>query len=350
MKKPITKLAAAAVIIIVVIIGIRHFGGSLDGAGVAFADIVEPLLTAHTATFKATMKVKDGPTLTFDSMYMEPIHMRQTTADGVIVISDLEQGKIMTLIPAQKQAVVIEMINMPEDEDQSQFNMFYEIRRRIQEARAAEDELVEFLGEEQIDGQSAIGYHIKRPEADITVWANSETKMPIRFEVSTGPVTNTISNIVFGVELDESLFDLEIPEGYMVRTMRVDVSEPTEKDLIETLRLWSEHMDGGFPSTLDANAQMEFVKYQQKKMKEKDQQPTEESVLEMQKTIMKMSRGGMFVQKLPPQSDWHYTGKDVEFGDADSAIFWYCPQGSETYRVIYGDLTVEDVAPENLPK
>jgi hypothetical protein len=39
MRNKITKLAAAAVIIIVVLIGINHFGGSIDGASVAFAEI-----------------------------------------------------------------------------------------------------------------------------------------------------------------------------------------------------------------------------------------------------------------------------------------------------------------------
>ena len=37
-------------------------------------------------------------------------------------------------------------------------------------------------------------------------------------------------------------------------------------------------------------------------------------------------------------------------GDAGKAIYWYQPEGSETYRVIYGDLSVKDVTPENLPK
>ena len=41
---------------------------------------------------------------------------------------------------------------------------------------------------------------------------------------------------------------------------------------------------------------------------------------------------------------------DVKFGDADSPVCWYRPDGSDTYRVIYGDLTVKDVAVENLPK
>ena len=104
------------------------------------------------------------------------------------------------------------------------------------------------------------------------------------------------------------------------------------------------------PSVLDMNATTEFVKYQRKKMKEKGQEPTEESMLELQKTIMKMSRGGMFAQNLPAESNWHYAGMDVEFGDSEKAIFWYRPEGSITYRVIYGDLSVKDVSPDNLPK
>jgi hypothetical protein len=35
-------------------------------------------------------------------------------------------------------------------------------------------------------------------------------------------------------------------------------------------------------------------------------------------------------------------------GDTDKAVFWYQPKDAETYRVIYGDLSVEDVAPESI--
>lgn len=352
MKSPITKLAAAAVIIIAVLAGINYFGGPIGVATPAFADVVRSFLTARTATFKMTMKVQGTPTQTFDCMFAEPIRMRQTNQEhGAIVISDLQQGKIVTLMPAQKRALVIEMENMPnEDEDQSQFNMFHEIRKRLQEVQETEDESLEFLGEREIDGLTAIGYHVEKPGVDIIVWANAETLLPIEMENTMGPTTYTMSDIVFDVELDESLFDLEIPEEYTVRTMQVDASEPTEKDLLEMFRVWADHMDGNLPSVLDMSASMEFVKYQQKKMKEKGQEPSEESVLEMQKIIMKMSRGGMFVQQLPAESDWHYTGEDATFGDADTLIFWYRPEGSETYRVIYGDLKVKDVAPENLPE
>jgi len=346
MKSPITKLAAAAAIIIVVLIGIHQIGGSTP----AFAEVVRPFLTAHTATFKMTMEVEGVPPQKFDCMYAEPARMRQTAQDNsAVVISDFQQGRIVTLLPAQKRAMVIEMENMP-DEDHSKFNMFREIRKHLQEAQDTEDESVQFLGEKEIDGLTVIGYHVQKPAVDITVWADPQTKLPVEMTNTSGPTTYTMTDIVFDVELDESLFNLEIPDGYTVRTMQVDASEPTEKDLLEMFHIWAEHMDGNLPSVLDMNASMEFVKYQRKKMKEEGQEPSEESVLELQKTIMKMGRGAVFVQQMPAESDRHYTGKGVKFGDAEKAIFWYRPEGSETYRVIYGDLSVKDVAPENLPK
>ena len=347
MKSPITKIAAAAVIIIAVLISLNILGTSTP----AFAEIVKPFLTARTASFKMTMEVEGVPTQTFDCLYAEPAHMRQTNNEqGAVVISDLQKGKIVTLSPAQKRAFVVELENMPDDEDQSQFNLFSEIRKHIQEAQQTQDESVQFLGEKEINGLRVIGYHVQKPIVDITVWADPQTKLPVEMINKSGPTTYTMTDIVFDVELDESLFNLEIPDGYTVHTMQVDASEPTEKDLINMFRIWAEHMDGNLPSALEMNAMMEFMQYQRKKMKEQGIEPTEETMLELQKTIQKMSRGGMFVQKLPADSDWHYAGKGVKFGDADTAIFWYRPEGSETYRVIYGDLSVKDVAPQNLPQ
>ena len=40
----------------------------------------------------------------------------------------------------------------------------------------------------------------------------------------------------------------------------------------------------------------------------------------------------------------------MKLGDADRIIFWYRPEGSEKYRVVYGDLHVGDVAADQLPE
>jgi hypothetical protein len=64
----------------------------------------------------------------------------------------------------------------------------------------------------------------------------------------------------------------------------------------------------------------------------------------------KLARGYMFLLVLARGDGYTYAGKGVKLGDADKPIFWYRPQGSTTCRVIYGDLSARDVAPEDLPK
>ena len=69
---------------------------------------------------------------------------------------------------------------------------------------------------------------------------------------------------------------------------------------------------------------------------------------EQDRHVMQLTRGVMFVMKLPAGSNWRYAGENVKFGDAQIPIFWYKPGGDTTYRVIYGDLSIKNVAPENL--
>ncbi len=455
MKSRVTRFATAtAVIIIAVLIGMYQFGGSIDGATPAFADIVRPILTARTATFKIAVNlIKGQPSQVFEGMFMEPGRMRQEMEGEVIAIIDMQEGKIVILMPEEKTAMVMEVENMPdENKEQSQVNMFFEIRRRIKQAQDDEDKSVEFLGEQEIDGRTAIGYRAQEAGQDMVVWADSESLLPIRIESSISimmdrQITVIMYDFALDIELDESLFSLEIPEGYTVQTMQMDVSRPKEEDLIEMFRLWTETTDGRFPSALDMNSIRGFIEapleerkeaiefdedqelsfkqvheefsrisqqwqeltlprrqlweeykkssepeerknrlqqwreeYKKTSQREKEllqkmkemrkpmneamerereaikrryekfDKPLPQLVQETQNTMTLIVRGIMFAQMLPADSDWHYAGKDVKLGDVNTAIFWYRPANSETYRVIYGDLSIKDVAPENLPK
>jgi outer membrane lipoprotein-sorting protein len=347
MKGRTAKLAAAAAIIVVVLVKL-HFVGNPLAPTVTLAQAIRPMLTARTATFKINISGQGVPSQEFDGMFMEPCRMRHTKPGGGTVIVDLEKGTFVTLLPELRQAVVLELTNIPEDP--GDLNFFQCIRMRILEAQSLDDEFIEFLGEQEIDGQSAIGYHVRKPDLDCTVWAGSESKMPIRIEVFEEPMTVTMSNIGFDVELDESLFSLEVPAGYTTRTFHKNLSEPTEEDFIESFRIWAQHMDGTFPSKMHRSAVNEFFKYQQEKMKEKGIEPSVDDMIQMQQTVMDMTHGFPFVEALSSESDWQYLGKDVKLGETEMPIFWYHPEGSEIYRVIYGDLRVEDVAPEDLPE
>jgi hypothetical protein len=45
-----------------------------------------------------------------------------------------------------------------------------------------------------------------------------------------------------------------------------------------------------------------------------------------------------------------WRGGGVRLGDGKTAIMWWQYQGASTYRVIYGDLTVRDLQPDELPQ
>lgn len=65
---------------------------------------------------------------------------------------------------------------------------------------------------------------------------------------------------------------------------------------------------------------------------------------------MKFGQGLVFIRFFKGQGQWHYAGVGVKLGDATKPIFWYQPKDSATWRVIYGDLHVEDAQEQNLPK
>jgi hypothetical protein len=72
--------------------------------------------------------------------------------------------------------------------------------------------------------------------------------------------------------------------------------------------------------------------------------PTADELKEAIELSTKIGRGMQFAYELPSEADAHYAGKSVKSGTPDTPIFWYRPEGSKTYRVIYADLSVRDAA------
>lgn len=76
---------------------------------------------------------------------------------------------------------------------------------------------VEELGEQQIDGRTVIRLQAGHPRAQVTIWADPETALPVRIEQSDGQMTVLAKNLQFDVPLDESLFRMDVPEGYKIQ-------------------------------------------------------------------------------------------------------------------------------------
>jgi outer membrane lipoprotein-sorting protein len=344
MKSGISKLAAAAVIIIAVLAAVHFIGGSVES--VAWADVVRPLMTARTVAFNVIMGQGENETITRvmnngTQRVRNEVLLLGGKAVQLIQIIDYDTSQMLTLNPERKTAVLIDLKDMPEKPE----NPLEAIRNMIRELQEDPAFSVKSLGEQEIDGQIAEGFRAAGPDGELTIWADPETALPIRMEQKWRQMQFVCTDYDFDVALDESLFSMEIPEGYSALSQaELAIASSTEQDLVETLRIWAEIiLDGIFPKDFSGQVYMDDVN----KNREKFATLQDEEKLEL---ALKMGPGFIFVQLLKDENDWHYVGTDVKLGDRESPVCWYRATGSETYRVIYGDLRVEDVAAEDLPK
>ncbi len=335
MKSPITKLAAAAVIIIAVLIGILPFGNT-----VTFADVVEPILNARTVILDFIIGDDETNPVMHEIVVGSRIRRTMSNMPTLIQILDLDSGNMLVLESEAKTASYVDIQGTVTEGTRNYVEFLRQVIRQVQDGR------VEKIGEQVIDGQKAIGFVGRGQNEEVTIWADPKTGHPIRIELEIGQMFVIMKNFQFDVPIDDALVSMKVPAGYELQETKLDFTGATEKDFVESLRIWTEIIrDGTFPEAVGSENTM-------KEMPVLAQKLTQMKVSEEEGTEMglRFARGMLFHQTVNSQGEWHYAGAGVKLGDADKAIFWYQPEGSKTYRVIYGDLSVKDVAPENLPK
>jgi len=362
------KLAAAAIILIAAAIGLDLFLGGT----ITFADVIKPILNARTVVLDYV--IGEGP----DALEMHDIvigsRIRRTMSNidktmildsrvrstlsnmDMTMILDLEDGRMLTLVAlgVTKIASYNDIQGTGLEGTRSVLDF---VRNVVSEVKDNPDADIQDLGEKEINGQKAVGFYVKGPNVDLTIWANKKTSLPIRIEFAEGKTSTVIKNIEFDVPLEESLVSMEVPAGYTLKDNfihiedtapdnlpeeQLDLSNATEEDLVESLRIWAEIiLDGAFPDAIGTDHFMKQAYVLGYKLA---------SLRLPHSEIEKFTKGMIFLQKFEFGGKWGYAGKGVKLGDADKAILWYQPEGSNTYRVIYGDLKAADIAQENLPK
>lgn len=374
MKNPVTKLAAAAVIALAAIIGISQFAGGT----ITFADVIKPILNARTVVLDYV--IGEGPdalemhdivigsrirrTMSIDKTKILDSRVRSALSNmdnmDTTMILDLEDARMLTLISLG--VTKIASYNDIQGFQEVNRGQLDSIRNIVSKVKDDPDTDIQDLGEKEINGQKAVGFYVKGPNVDLTIWANKKTSLPIRMEFTEGKTsTVVIKNIEFDVPLEESLVSMEVPAGYTLKDNFIHinkdtapdnlpeeqlVSNATEEDLVESLRIWAEIiLDGAFPDAIGTDhfiKQAAVLGYKVASLR----LPRSE----MEQLGFKFTKGMLFLQEFEFGGKWGYAGKGVKLGDADKIILWYQPQGSNTYRAIYGDLRVAEVAEEDLPK
>ncbi|MBP7050991.1 MAG: hypothetical protein KBE65_08255 [Phycisphaerae bacterium] len=338
MQSKALKLAAAAVIVIAVLFGLQFLGGS----GVTFAQAIQPILNANTAILDIVVGVEDPNTPVIRDMILgSRIRRTLSSVPGSASIIDIQAGRILSLDDAKKQAVYVDIKGLP-----SIPNYLDHLKTVLVKLQDSPHFVTEDLGVQQIDGCDVVGFRMKHPKVEIVLWADAETGLPVRIEQYEGQLTVICKNLQFGVPMDESLFNMDVPAGYELQETQLDLLGSTEADFIEGLRLLAESFGNGqFPDGVSVEDYLKRVPAVQQKIQELNLSTDEETAIGV-----RIQNYLLFTRFFQGDGKWYYRGKGVQLGDAATPIFWYRPKDSATYRVVYGDLHVEDVAPENLPE
>lgn len=340
MKSKTTKFATAAMILLIVSLGI-----TLLPAPSAYAHVVQGLRNAHTLAYTliTSTNAKTGETVRTDWLFKDPGLLRTTTADGYISILNRLQGKQLSLIPPLKQYITAEFDATVQNDAYNQFAQF----AIIESLRHLPEKADEILGASRIDGIDVEGYRIFGDDVITTIWIDPENKELVQFEQEypSSPGMNYVMNeISFNIELDDALFALTPPDDYTPLVAFQTSTQYTEQNLIDFLRMWGQASTNGIYQPISIGPQSSKLIIDL--ITEGKLKPDSMSNADVQV----MYNGVMFISLLPPSSNWRYAGENVNVGDEQTPIFWYQPVDSDTYRVIYGDLYIENLRTEELPK
>ena len=338
LKNKILKIAVAAVILAGVTITLNQFGIILNGTSAAWAKVSQIILNTKAITFKVV--IGEGPSV---FCIASENKLKQELSSGVEAIFDYDKKKILVLNPNDKTAMNIDLSGLPILPS----NLLTNFKSTIEILKEYPDTVVKRLEKRNINNQEAAGIQVCLDQSiDIKIWYDAKNDFPVLViaEKMIGQTNVTFSDFNFDIIVDESVFSLDIPEYYTeLESVKMDLKNLTEQDLIEGLRAWAGLMGNRFPEKLDLAIIQEHSEAIEKLLNEKSMSDVDKSLI-----VIKIMRALMFVDQLTVE--WYYFGGNISLDDANNAIFLYQPKTSETYRVIYGDLHIGNVSPENLPK
>jgi hypothetical protein len=365
MRSPITKLAMAAVVIIAVGLAIYYFAGGGTKSCCAWPLIADKVAQIKTCVYSTHVRQTIGPQgsqidvngisyLSSEYGNRSDTYMNGSLAMQMYMRTD-DKVSIMVM-PSEKKymrmVLTDEMLNQSKKQSQDPRDMLTTFMTgQIKELGTKVIDNVEVKGMEVVDPPSVRGVYgsfIGR------LWVDVATEYPVSIEIETEIGTGAdatkmqivMDDFVWGEELDPGVFEPNIPADY---TMMAEVKMPgqDEASAIEGLRAFAEITDGRYPSQMNVmTLTKESAEVYGKKFGAAGTKPTDEQMQQMTSTMVKFQAPVMFYTKLARDgNDPNYYGKDVTAGDANAVLMTW-KISNDSHRVIYGDLSVENVSAE----
>jgi outer membrane lipoprotein-sorting protein len=154
------------------------------------------------------------------SWYADGKMRSETEPTGLTVIVDAGAKKTLMLMSAAKKYMWIDMENNPAIAQATK-----SVAGSIAGFKIPTGDKVEGLPAEFLEGRSVKVYEINgvdiaelKGSADMKLWIDPKTGFPIKsrivMKIPTGEVTTVATYLGFNEDLDPSLFDMRIPEGF----------------------------------------------------------------------------------------------------------------------------------------
>jgi outer membrane lipoprotein-sorting protein len=339
MSKPITKLAIAAAVVIAALIVFQ----SNQFVTPTFAQVIKPLFEAQTIVFDFVVGKEDDPktTVIHDIVKGQMIRRTISTLPNTTMIIDIDGKRMLNLEKQSKGALYSDITGSLEEGTRSFLKFIRETLTRVQSYPGFKPKE---LPEKEFDGRELIGFLSENPNERIVVWADPKTALPVRIEMKMGPQDIVLKNFEFDILVDDELVSMDIPAGYTISKKQLDLSNPTEEDFVAILGVIARDvLNGQFPDNLTTQEFMSLIVPLQQALGKKGV-----SQEEGEKIGESYAKGMVFMQlfELHHKGTCKYLGKGVKYGDASKAVFWYKFKDAQTWRVVYGDMTVKDAAEE----
>ncbi len=239
---------------------------------------------------------------------------------------------------------------------------------------------IELVGQKELNGVKINVFRYRREirqvpanRQTVDIWLDAQTKKLVRLydpgaegfnldtqadrdnpaeaEVSKGTLLGSMKgDIVLDARLDPKLFDLTPPEGFEI-VVQPPKPTVTEAEMIEWLGATARFNHGTF---FDTELGFDLERYNNEvATKDKaDRTEVEQKLFDLQyKHLLNRNSPVMasFANEYTAGGRFRYLGAGVKLGSADRIVLFYRLKSTGTYRAVYGDLTVKDVKPQDLP-
>jgi hypothetical protein len=359
MKNPMAKLVAAAVIVIVVLIGIHH----ITGSEVAWAQVLSNIRKVRGFAYRMNMSMRNMPgtpagktmNLEIEAWISKDIGMRMdSSAEGKLISQSyvlLPKGIVVSVIPDEKKYMRMILTD----------GLFEEMQKDNGDPRKVVDEFMKCkyrkLGPNIIDGIEVEGIESKDPKivggvlgnVVARLWVAVENDLPVRMEIlcysnGTKVMDMVVDEFQWDFELDAVWFEPDITEDYeLIADLQM---AGDETNVVEGLRLFAELTGGRYPSDISmVTLTQEFQDALKAKLAiEPESVPVEQDIQRIASLQMLfMFYAGLVAENKDPA----YYGDRVTAEFPHAVLMRWRIEGGN-HRVIFGDLTVGDVTPEEL--